>query len=68
MTAHPEKTICLLFLFTVLVYSYVLRIFEITLLVKEDHENWESNLKCYFDAIYLVIVTITTVGYGDIYP
>jgi len=52
-------------LFT-LVLAYLVRIFELPVL-KLLPENYYT-LDQYFNAVYVTIITITTVGYGDISP
>lgn len=70
MTLYPERTIVTLFFFTVFCFAYVIRIFELTRFMQQDNDtaHWEPSSKQYFDAVYLVIVTLTTVGYGDFAP
>lgn len=66
MINDPSRIAFILFFSSTLILAQILRIFELP---------WEINsainsvdLKDYGSAIWLIIITSTTVGYGDIYP
>ena len=46
--------------------AYVIRIFELP--YYRSHDDLDSDFDNFFNAVYLVLITITTVGYGDFYP
>ena len=48
------------------IFAYVIRIFELPLL--EFFATEFVLIDSYFKALYLTVITITTVGYGDIVP
>ena len=59
----------MLFTLTILVLAYVLRVIENPYYVQlylKDHYTRLHWYEEFFQFIYLVIITITTVGYGDI--
>lgn len=65
---NPGSSVVILFLITIFVLSYILRIFEAinALVPKSDaHINHEGK---YFNCLYLIIITLSTVGYGDLSP
>ena len=45
MTLNPERSILMLFFVTIYLASYLLRIFEIDLLVKKDIDNYDTSIK-----------------------
>ena len=55
-----------MFVLTVAVLSYVLRIFEIPFY--RANETVNNEMDDYFSSVWLTIITLTTVGYGDISP
>ena len=62
---HPGTFVLTLFTSTVLILSYIIRIFEIPY-YRHNHDNiTPSMFDDYFNAIWLMVMTITTVGYGD---
>ena len=53
-----------MFVGTIVVTAYVLRLFEIPYYRAANDVTMDS----YFNAVYMTIITITTIGYGDICP
>jgi hypothetical protein len=62
---HQAASIGYLFVFSVLILAFVLRAFEIPFDIKGDVNNVQMIDYC--TAIWLTIITFTTVGYGDFY-
>jgi hypothetical protein len=56
----------LLFVIFTTIFAYIVRIFELPLL--EFFAAEFIMIDSYFKALYLTVITITTVGYGDIVP
>ena len=66
---YPQWTIIWMFTLTILVLAYLLRVFENPYYVQLTIENKYTRLTWYEDVFqftYCIIVTITSVGYGDI--
>ena len=68
MLLEPGKSVMYLFTMSVLIFAYLIRLFELPYVYLGDDIESNNLLSSYFNAIWLVIVTITTVGYGDISP
>ena len=67
LATYPERTIMCLFFSTLSIIAYVFRVLEYPFFLTQDYQP-ESPLRQYYDSIYLTIITMTTVGYGDIKP
>lgn len=63
--SHPERTVLVLFTMTVLVLAYILRIFEMRFALHPKTDTVTEIDGSYFSALYLIVVTMTTVGFGD---
>ena len=57
-----------LFISTVLILSYIMRIFEIPYYRHNNDNVTPSIFDNYFNSVWLLVMTITTVGYGDYTP
>jgi len=64
----PEGTVFTLFVVTIFVVTYILRIFEVYYSIYPRTDNSIPIDSQVFNLVYMVIITISTVGYGDIYP
>ena len=66
---NPEWTVFVLFTSTIFILAYVLRIFELPYFrMQTEATGLNSMMDSYFNALWLIVITLTTVGYGDISP
>lgn len=63
MKYKPQNIILSFLLFSILVFSYMLRIFE-SPLVEVSGFDFKSIWNC----IWVTVITMTSTGYGDMYP
>lgn len=61
----PRLTLALLFTMTVFVLSYIVHIFEMYFSIWPRTVVSVAEQGIFYDVVYLVIMTITTVGFGD---
>ena len=57
-----------MFFFTVVLAAYILRIFELRYSKYKFTESVNEIEGQIFNSIYVVVITLATVGYGDITP
>lgn len=57
----PEFTVLTIFFTTVFIAAYLIRIFELPY-----YRSMNQNFG-YFDSVWLTVITLTTVGYGDMF-
>lgn len=60
----PTRTIIFMFSGTVVISAYIIRVLEIPFFRACKHATFDH----YFSSIWFTVVTITTIGYGDISP
>ena len=66
--SSPTTTVLVMFITTTLLLAYVLRIFELRYAIHPNTPIHPDREGSYFSQMYLVIITMTTVGFGDFYP
>jgi hypothetical protein len=60
----PGLTVVCTLTASTMILGYILRIFEIEYYRSLKHVDFDS----YFSAIWVIVVTMTTVGFGDLVP
>ena len=61
---NPARMTFVLLFFTIFLLAFMVRVFEIPY---EKHEK-TNYLENYGTAVYMTVITLTTVGYGDFFP
>lgn len=62
---EPERAVCVMFISTVCLFAYMIRIFELPYL-RQTHQD--TRFDSYFNAVWFTMITLTTIGYGDVSP
>ena len=65
---EPFKTVMVIFIVSVLILAYLVRLFELPFLAHKDVVLNDTSLYKYFNSVWLIVITVTSVGYGDVYP
>lgn len=60
----PDMTVFYLFFGTIFISAYIIRILELPY----SRACGESTFESFFTALWFTVITITTIGYGDISP
>lgn len=66
---EPFNTVTFIFLIWVVFFSYLYRMFEMPFYrtLSPDDLNYRQ-LDSFFNSVYATVITLTTVGYGDLAP
>jgi hypothetical protein len=65
---EPGLTVFFMFTGSVSILAYQMRIFELPYMHIGVEQDTNFSLDQFFNSVWLIVITITTVGYGDISP
>jgi hypothetical protein len=65
---HPLKLICLCYSMSACVFAYLVYLAERQILTQDAGGGNISATTNYSNALWLILITTTTVGYGDYFP
>lgn len=65
---HPLKLICTLYFLIAGIFAYMIYLAERQLLFQNNGSFQADTCTDYPNALWLILITTTTVGYGDYYP
>ena len=66
LIVNPESTVMYIFFATVFIFAYLIRIFEMPYF--RASSPGDPVFDNFFNAIWFTVITLTTIGYGDISP
>ena len=66
LLTNPTRMTLFLFITTIFLMAFILRVFELPYEYNTKIDT--QDLRNYGSAIWLTVITLTTVGYGDVYP
>jgi Ion channel len=61
---NPESTVCMILVLSLFIIAYLLRIFEIVYYRAIGFNDFEQ----FYSSIWAVVITMGTVGFGDVVP
>lgn len=65
---RPFYLVSIVLVISIFVFGYSLRCAEMFFMYYTDKESYNMNWKDFWNGLWCVIITMTTVGFGDFYP
>ena len=66
---HPINTVITIFFLTIFISAYLIRLFEMPYYrALKPSDDLKDAFDSYFNSVWVTVITLTTVGYGDLAP